>query len=163
MMGNVVVWKPAETQVYSAKVIMDLFKAAGLPDGVVNLVTVDGPVLGNVVFNHKDFAGLHFTGSTGVFRHLWKTIGNNIEKYRSYPRIVGETGGKDFIVVHESAVAAEVATGISRGAFEDLHKNVQQHQGPISYQTFGKTSKNKLYRTPNPLKWEVLKIHLTSY
>ena len=118
MMGNVVVWKPAETQVYSAKVIMDLFKAAGLPDGVVNLVTVDGPVLGDVVFNHKDFAGLHFTGSTGVFRHLWKTIGNNIEKYRSYPRIVGETGGKDFIVAHESAVAAEVATGISRGAFE---------------------------------------------
>ena len=118
MMGNVVVWKPAETQVYSAKVIMDLFKAAGLPDGVVNLVTVDAPVLGNVVFNHKDFAGLHFTGSTGVFRHLWKTIGNNIEKYRSYPRIVGETGGKDFIVAHESAVAAEVATGISRGAFE---------------------------------------------
>ena len=118
MMGNVVVWKPAETQVYSAKVIMDLFKAAGLPDGVINMVTVDGPVLGDVVFNHKDFAGLHFTGSTGVFRHLWKTIGTNIEKYRSYPRIVGETGGKDFIVAHESAVAAEVATGISRGAFE---------------------------------------------
>ena len=118
MMGNVVVWKPAETQVYSAKVIMDLFKAAGLPDGVINMVTVNGPVLGDVVFNHKDFAGLHFTGSTGVFRHLWKTIGNNIEKYRSYPRIVGETGGKDFIVAHESAVAAEVATGISRGAFE---------------------------------------------
>jgi len=118
MMGNVVVWKPAETQVYSAKVIMDLFKAAGLPDGVINMVTVDGPTLGDVVFEHKDFAGLHFTGSTGVFRHLWKTIGNNIEKYRSYPRIVGETGGKDFIVAHESAVAAEVATGISRGAFE---------------------------------------------
>jgi len=118
MMGNVVVWKPAETQVYSAKVIMDLFKAAGLPDGVINMVTVDGPVLGDVVFNHKDFAGLHFTGSTGVFRHLWKTIGNNIEKYRSYPRIVGETGGKDFIVAHESAVASELATGISRGAFE---------------------------------------------
>ena len=118
MMGNVVVWKPAGTQVYSAKVIMDLFKAAGLPDGVINLVPVSGPVLGEVVFNHKDFAGLHFTGSTGVFRNLWKTIGNNIEKYRSYPRIVGETGGKDFIVAHESAVAAEVATGISRGAFE---------------------------------------------
>ena len=118
MMGNVIVWKPAGTQVYSAKVIMDLFKAAGLPDGVINLVPVSGPVLGDVVFNHKDFAGLHFTGSTGVFRHLWKTIGNNIEKYRSYPRIVGETGGKDFIVAHESAVPAEVATGISRGAFE---------------------------------------------
>ena len=118
MMGNVIVWKPAGTQVYSAKVIMDLFKSAGLPDGVINLVPVSGPVLGDVVFNHKDFAGLHFTGSTGVFRHLWKTIGNNIEKYRSYPRIVGETGGKDFIVAHESAVPAEVATGISRGAFE---------------------------------------------
>ena len=118
MMGNVIVWKPAGTQVYSAKVIMDLFKAAGLPDGVINLVPVNGPVLGDVVFNHKDFAGLHFTGSTGVFRHLWKTIGNNIEKYRSYPRIVGETGGKDFIIAHESAVPAEVATGISRGAFE---------------------------------------------
>jgi 1-pyrroline-5-carboxylate dehydrogenase len=118
MMGNVIVWKPAGTQVYSAKIIMDLFKAAGLPDGVINLVPVSGPVLGDVVFNHKDFAGLHFTGSTGVFRHLWKTIGNNIEKYRSYPRIVGETGGKDFIVAHESAVPAEVATGISRGAFE---------------------------------------------
>ena len=118
MMGNVIVWKPAGTQVYSAKVIMDLFKAAGLPDGVINLVPVSGPVLGDVVFNHKDFAGLHFTGSTGVFRQLWKTIGNNIEKYRSYPRIVGETGGKDFIVAHESAVPAEVATGISRGAFE---------------------------------------------
>ena len=118
MMGNVIVWKPAGTQVYSAKVIMDLFNAAGLPDGVINLVPVSGPVLGDVVFNHKDFAGLHFTGSTGVFRHLWKTIGNNIEKYRSYPRIVGETGGKDFIVAHESAVPAEVATGISRGAFE---------------------------------------------
>ncbi|MBL6657103.1 MAG: L-glutamate gamma-semialdehyde dehydrogenase [Flavobacteriales bacterium] len=118
MMGNVVVWKPADTQVYSAKIIMDLFKAAGLPDGVINMVAVDGPTLGDVVFEHKDFAGLHFTGSTGVFRHLWRTIGNNIEKYRSYPRIVGETGGKDFIVAHESAVAAEVATGISRGAFE---------------------------------------------
>ena len=118
LMGNVIVWKPAGTQVYSAKVIMDLFKAAGLPDGVINLVPVNGSVLGDVVFNHKDFAGLHFTGSTGVFRHLWKTIGNNIKKYRSYPRIVGETGGKDFIVAHESAVPAEVATGISRGAFE---------------------------------------------
>lgn len=118
MMGNVVVWKPADTQVYSAKVIMELFQAAGLPDGVINMVTVDGPVAGDVIFKHKDFAGLHFTGSTGVFRHLWKEIGDNISNYRSYPRIVGETGGKDFIVAHKSAVAAEVATGISRGAFE---------------------------------------------
>jgi 1-pyrroline-5-carboxylate dehydrogenase len=118
MMGNVVVWKPAATQLYSAKVIMELFQAAGLPKGVINMVNVNGPDAGEVIFNHPDFAGLHFTGSTGVFRHLWKTIGNNIEKYRSYPRIVGETGGKDFIVAHESSVASEVATGITRGAFE---------------------------------------------
>ena len=118
MMGNVVVWKPADTQLYSAKVIMELFQAAGIPDGVINMITVEGPVAGDVIFKHKDFAGLHFTGSTGVFRHLWKEIGNNIANYRSYPRIVGETGGKDFIVAHKSAVPAEVATGISRGAFE---------------------------------------------
>lgn len=118
MMGNVVVWKPAESQMYSAQVLMELFKAAGVPDGVINLVSVSGPIAGDVVFNHKDFAGLHFTGSTGVFRHLWKTIGNNIEKYRSYPRIVGETGGKDFIMVHKSADPAEVATACARGAFE---------------------------------------------
>jgi 1-pyrroline-5-carboxylate dehydrogenase len=118
MMGNVVVWKPAESQIYSAQIIMELFQAAGVPDGVINMITVDGPVAGDVVFKHKDLAGLHFTGSTAVFRHLWKEIGTNIEKYRSYPRIVGETGGKDFIVAHKSANAAEVATAISRGAFE---------------------------------------------
>ena len=118
LMGNVVVWKPAETQVYSAQIIMELFKEAGLPDGVINMITVDGPVAGDVVFKHKEFAGLHFTGSTGVFRHLWQEIGANIANYRSYPRIVGETGGKDFIVAHKSANAAEVATGIVRGAFE---------------------------------------------
>jgi 1-pyrroline-5-carboxylate dehydrogenase len=118
MMGNVVVWKPAESQMYSAQVIMELFKSAGLPDGVINLVSVDGPVAGDIVFKNKNFAGLHFTGSTGVFRHLWKEIGNNIEKYRSYPRIVGETGGKDFIMVHKSSDAAEVATAITRGSFE---------------------------------------------
>lgn len=118
MMGNVVVWKPAESQMYSAQVIMELFKEAGVPDGVINLVSVDGPTAGDVVFKHKDFAGLHFTGSTGVFRHLWKEIGANIENYRTYPRIVGETGGKDFIMVHKSANAAEVATSMSRGAFE---------------------------------------------
>ncbi|MBD79950.1 MAG: 1-pyrroline-5-carboxylate dehydrogenase [Crocinitomicaceae bacterium] len=118
MMGNTIVWKPADSQIYSAKVIMELFEAAGLPAGVINMVTVDGPTAGDVVFNHKNLAGLHFTGSTGVFRHLWKEIGNNIEKYRTYPRIVGETGGKDFIMVHPSADAEEVATAISRGAFE---------------------------------------------
>jgi 1-pyrroline-5-carboxylate dehydrogenase len=97
---------------------MELFQAAGLPDGVINMVTVSGETAGDVIFNHKDFAGIHFTGSTGVFRQLWKTIANNIEKYRSYPRIVGETGGKDFVMVHKSANAAEVATALTRGAFE---------------------------------------------
>ena len=118
MMGNVVVWKPAESQIYSAQVIMELFKAAGVPDGVINMVTVSGQTAGEVIFKHKQFAGLHFTGSTGVFRQLWKDIANNLETYRSYPRIVGETGGKDFVMVHNSADAAEVATALSRGAFE---------------------------------------------
>ena len=90
LMGNVVVWKPSDTQVYSAQVIMEIFQEAGLPDGVINMVTCDGPVAGDVVFKHREFAGLHFTGSTGVFRHLWKTIGENLEMYRSYPRIVGK-------------------------------------------------------------------------
>ncbi|MBD1396602.1 L-glutamate gamma-semialdehyde dehydrogenase [Pontibacter sp. JH31] len=118
MMGNVVVWKPAHTQIYAAQMIMELFREAGLPDGVINLVYVDGPTTGEVIFNHADFAGIHFTGSTGVFQHIWKTIGTNIHKYKSYPRIVGETGGKDFIVAHNSADAKQVATGIVRGAFE---------------------------------------------
>lgn len=118
LMGNTVVWKPAYTQVYSAKVLMEVFKEAGLPDGVINLIYVDGPVAGEVVFNHPDFAGLHFTGSTGVFQSLWRTIGENIHKYKTYPRIVGETGGKDFIVAHKSADAKALATAIVRGAFE---------------------------------------------
>ncbi len=118
LMGNVALWKAAETQIYSAQVIMEILEEAGLPDGVVNLLFVDGPVAGEVVFEHPDFAGLHFTGSTGVFRHLWTTIGNNIGKYKSYPRIVGETGGKDFVVAHKSAPAKAVATALSRGAFE---------------------------------------------
>jgi len=118
MLGNVVIWKPAETQIYSAKVIMELFQAAGLPDGVINMVTASGKTISNVIFKNKHFSGLHFTGSTDVFRTLWKAIGNNIENYKSYPRIVGETGGKDFIIAHKSAVASEVATAISRGAFE---------------------------------------------
>lgn len=118
LMGNTVIWKPAYTQVYSAQVIMEVFKEAGLPDGVINLVLVDGPVAGDVIFNHADFGGLHFTGSTAVFKHLWKTIGTNIDAYKSYPRIVGETGGKDFVVAHPSAKAKEVATGLARGAFE---------------------------------------------
>jgi 1-pyrroline-5-carboxylate dehydrogenase len=118
MMGNTVVWKPANTQIYAANVIMEILQEAGLPDGVINLVYVSGPDAGDVIFNHRDFAGIHFTGSTGVFQGMWKTIGANIHKYKSYPRIVGETGGKDFIMVHKSANAKEVATAISRGAFE---------------------------------------------
>ncbi len=118
MMGNTVVWKPSNTQIYAANVIMQVLKEAGLPDGVINLVYVSGPDAGEVIFNHRDFAGIHFTGSTGVFQGMWKTIGGNIHKYKSYPRIVGETGGKDFIMVHKSANAKEVATAISRGAFE---------------------------------------------
>lgn len=118
MLGNTVVWKPAAAQIYSAAVIMEVFHEAGLPDGVINLVFVDGPITGDVIFNHKEFAGLHFTGSTGVFQSLWRTIGNNIATYNSYPRIVGETGGKDFVIAHPSANAAEVSTALSRGAFE---------------------------------------------
>ncbi|MBC7862362.1 MAG: L-glutamate gamma-semialdehyde dehydrogenase [Bacteroidia bacterium] len=118
MMGNVVVWKPSNTQVYSANVLMEVFMKAGVPDGVINLIYPSGPDAADVVFNHKDFAGIHFTGSTEVFQNIWKTIGNNIHKYKSYPRIVGETGGKDFILAHKSADAAAVATAITRGAFE---------------------------------------------
>ncbi len=118
MMGNVVIWKPADSQMYSAQIIMELFHEAGLPDGVINMICVDGPTAGDIIFKHKDFSGLHFTGSTAVFKHLWKEIGSNLDTYRSYPRIVGETGGKDFIVAHPSANPLEVATGISRGAFE---------------------------------------------
>ena len=118
MMGNVVVWKPSNTQVYSANVLMEIFKKAGLPDGVINLIYPSGPDAAEVVFNHKDFAGIHFTGSTEVFQNIWQTIGNNIHKYRSYPRIVGETGGKDFIMAHKSAEAKSLAVALSRGAFE---------------------------------------------
>ena len=118
MMGNTIVWKPSNTQIYSAKVLMEVFVEAGVPAGVINLVYVSGPTAADVIFSHPDFGGIHFTGSTEVFQHIWKTIGENIYKYRSYPRIVGETGGKDFIMVHKSSDAKEVATAISRGAFE---------------------------------------------
>ncbi|SEL61374.1 L-glutamate gamma-semialdehyde dehydrogenase [Parapedobacter koreensis] len=118
MMGNVVVWKPANTQVYSAHVLMEVFREAGVPAGVINLVFVDGPEAGDVIFKHPDFAGIHFTGSTAVFQNIWKTIGENIHRYRSYPRIVGETGGKDFILVHASADVKAASTAIVRGAFE---------------------------------------------
>ncbi len=118
MMGNVVVWKPSNTQVYSANVLMEIFKKAGVPDGVINLIYPSGPDAAEIVFNHKDFAGIHFTGSTEVFQNIWQTIGNNIHKYKSYPRIVGETGGKDFIMAHKSAEPKSLAVALSRGAFE---------------------------------------------
>ncbi len=118
MMGNVIVWKPSHAQIYSAAVIMEVFRKAGLPDGVINLIYAHGPDVGQVVFSHPDFAGIHFTGSTAVFREIWKTIGNNIHLYKSYPRIVGETGGKDFILVHPSADLDVANTAIIRGAFE---------------------------------------------
>lgn len=118
MMGNVVVWKPSNTQVYAANVLMEIFMKAGLPDGVINLIYPSGPDAADVVFSHPDFAGIHFTGSTEVFQNIWKTIGNNIHKFKTYPRIVGETGGKDFIMAHKSADPKIVATAISRGAFE---------------------------------------------
>lgn len=118
MMGNVVVWKPSNTQVYSANVLMEIFTKAGVPAGVINLIYPSGPDAADVIFSHPDFAGIHFTGSTEVFQSIWKTIGNNIHKFKTYPRIVGETGGKDFIVAHSSADPKVVATAISRGAFE---------------------------------------------
>jgi 1-pyrroline-5-carboxylate dehydrogenase len=118
MLGNVAVWKPAESQIYSAQVIMEILEEAGLPAGVVNIVFADGPVCGDVIFNHTDFAGLHFTGSTGVFQKLWHTISANLPNYRTYPRIVGETGGKDFVLAHASADPKTVAVALVRGAFE---------------------------------------------
>ncbi|WP_345953247.1 L-glutamate gamma-semialdehyde dehydrogenase [Mucilaginibacter sp. PAMB04168] len=118
LMGNVVVWKPAPTQIYAANVLMQIFNEAGVPPGVINMISVDGPVAGDVIFSHPDFAGLHFTGSTHVFQNLWKIIGNNISLYKTYPRIVGETGGKDFVLAHPSADADVVNVALVRGAFE---------------------------------------------
>lgn len=118
MMGNVVVWKPAATQIYSAKIIVEVFKKAGLPDGVINVVYGNSGMITDTVLANENFAGIHFTGSTGVFNNFWSTIGQNINKYKTYPRIVGETGGKDFVWAHPSSDAKEVATALARGAFE---------------------------------------------
>ena len=118
LMGNVVVWKPSDKQVYAAKVTMEVFKKAGLPDGVINMVLADPAETATTCISHPDFAGLHFTGSTHVFKHLWKQIGNNVDVHKTYPRVVGETGGKDFVMVHKSACPTEVAVGLVRGAFE---------------------------------------------
>ena len=118
LMGNVVVWKPAETQIYSAAVLMEIFHEAGLPDGVINMVFVNGPAGGKVMAMHPDFVGVHFTGSTEVFKRIWKAVGDNVALHNTYPKIVGETGGKDFVMVHKTAKAKQVATALSRGAFE---------------------------------------------
>ena len=118
LMGNVVVWKPSDSQVYSAKIIMDIFEEAGVPPGVINVVFGDPIMITNTILANPEFSGLHFTGSTHIFKELWKQIGNNIHNYKTYPRIVGETGGKDFIVAHPSANAKQVATAMLRGAFE---------------------------------------------
>lgn len=118
MMGNVVLWKPSDSQIYSAKIIVDIFKEAGLPDGVINVVYGDPQMITDTVLASPDFAGIHFTGSTSVFKSIWKSIGKNIDIYKSYPRIVGETGGKDFIIAHPTSNPKQVATAISRGAFE---------------------------------------------
>jgi 1-pyrroline-5-carboxylate dehydrogenase len=118
MMGNVCVWKPAPTQIYAANVLMETFLEAGVPPGVINLIYVDGPMAGDIIFSHPDFAGIHFTGSTGVFQNIWKTIGTNIHKFKTYPRIVGETGGKDFVLAHSSANVDVLAAALIRGAFE---------------------------------------------
>lgn len=118
LMGNVVVWKPAATQIFSANVIVEIFKKAGVPDGVINVVYGNSSMISDVILNHRELAGVHFTGSTGVFNDIWKTIGNNISNYKSYPRIIGETGGKDFVIAHPSADVKQVVTGLVRGAFE---------------------------------------------
>lgn len=118
MMGNVVVWKPSDSQVFSAKIIIDVFKEAGVPDGVINVVFGDPVMISDTIFDHPDFAGIHYTGSTFVFKEIWKKIGTNIHKYKTYPRIVGETGGKDFVLAHPSANVKQVVTGLIRGAFE---------------------------------------------
>ncbi|HBF21540.1 MAG TPA: 1-pyrroline-5-carboxylate dehydrogenase, partial [Cryomorphaceae bacterium] len=118
LMGNTVVWKPSLSQIYSAHVLMEVFEEAGVPAGVINMIFTDPQETSDIVFSHPDFAGLHYTGSTEVFRNIWKTIGNNIHTYKTYPRIVGETGGKDFVVAHKTANARQVATALSRGAFE---------------------------------------------
>jgi 1-pyrroline-5-carboxylate dehydrogenase len=152
MLGNVAVWKPADTQIYSAQVIMEVLIEAGLPAGVINLIYVDGPTAGEVIFKHPDFVGLHFTGSTGVFQHLWKTIGDNISGYKSYPRIVGETGGKDFIIAHPSANPKAVAVAMARGAFEFQGQKCSAASRAYVPKSLWKTVKKYLVDDVNSMK-----------
>ncbi|MBK8153576.1 MAG: aldehyde dehydrogenase family protein [Saprospiraceae bacterium] len=141
LMGNTVVWKPAETQIYSASLIMKILQEAGLPDGVINLVFVNGSTAGAEIFSHHDFGGIHFTGSTAVFRQIWATIGNQLSNFKSFPRLVGETGGKDFVLAHPSANAKAVSVALSRRAFEFKDRNAALLQELIYQNPFGGSKK----------------------
>jgi 1-pyrroline-5-carboxylate dehydrogenase len=152
MCGNVVVWKPANTQIYSAQMFMRILKEAGLPDGVINLVYVDGPTIGKICFNHPQFAGVHFTGSTGVFNQMWETIGKNTNIYKSYPRIVGETGGKDFVIAHKSANADVVSAALLRGAFEFQGQKCSAASRAYIPSNLAKEVKKKLIEGVNSMK-----------
>jgi 1-pyrroline-5-carboxylate dehydrogenase len=152
MMGNVVIWKPSDSQVFSAKIIIDIFKEAGLPDGVMNVVFGDAQMISETVFTSRDFAGVHFTGSTHVFKDIWKTIGNNIHHYKTYPRIVGETGGKDFILAHSSANVKQVVAGIIRGAFEFQGQKCSAASRAYLPQSLWNDIKSELIREVKSLK-----------
>jgi 1-pyrroline-5-carboxylate dehydrogenase len=152
MCGNVVVWKCANTQVYSAQVFMKILKEAGLPDGVINLIFVDGPTVGNICLNHAQLAGVHFTGSTSTFNFMWKTIGENMHKYKTYPRIVGETGGKDFVIAHQSANADVVATALARGAFEYQGQKCSAASRAYIPSNIAEAVKRKLVQMVNSMK-----------
>ncbi|HTN46994.1 MAG TPA: L-glutamate gamma-semialdehyde dehydrogenase [Flavipsychrobacter sp.] len=156
MCGNVVVWKPANTQIYSASVFMEILIEAGLPAGVINLVYAPGPVIGEMCYAHPDFAGVHFTGSTGVFQEMWKSIGNNIAKYKTYPRIVGETGGKDFVFVHPSADVDAVVTGLARGAFEYQGQKCSAASRAYLPSNLAKQIKEKLIKEVKTMKMGVV-------
>ena len=156
MCGNVVVWKPANTQIYSASVFMEILIEAGLPAGVINLVYPPGPVIGEICFAHPDFAGVHFTGSTGVFQEMWRTIGNNIAKYKTYPRIVGETGGKDFVFVHPSADVDAVVAGLARGAFEYQGQKCSAASRAYLPSNLAKEIKDKLVKEVKTMKMGVV-------
>lgn len=152
MMGNTVVWKPSDSQVFSAKIIIDVFKEAGVPDGVINVVFGDPVMISDTVFNHPDFAGVHYTGSTFVFKEIWKKIGNNIHSYKTYPRIVGETGGKDFIIAHPSANMEQVVTGIVRGAFEFQGQKCSAASRVYLPQSMWPAAKEKIARDVKSMK-----------
>lgn len=152
MMGNVVVWKPSNAQIYSAKVLMDIYKEAGLPKGIINMIFPTGPDAAEVIFNHPDFSGIHFTGSTAVFQNIWQKIGNNIQKYKSYPRIVGETGGKDFIMAHSSADIDAFVTAIIRGSFEYQGQKCSASSRAYIPKSIWPTVKDKLIKEMSTVK-----------